>query len=73
MATNHSYMAGNEFRASPRLPVVLLGLLVGVIPVAWALIAVAVVAFLTSADLPSATGDVLKEYPTLGLFEKRYW
>ncbi len=44
MATNHSYIADSEFRAGPNLPVVLAGLLVGVIPVAWALIAVAALA-----------------------------
>ncbi len=32
-----------------------------------------VVGYLTATDFPSATGDVLKEYPTLGLLEKRYW
>ena len=44
MATKHSYMTDSEFGASPNLPVVLAGLLVGVIPVAWVLIAVAAVA-----------------------------
>ena len=44
VATNHSYIADSEFRSSPSLPVVLAGLLVGVIPVAWVLIAVAAAA-----------------------------
>ncbi len=44
MATNHSYIAAGEFRESPCLRVVLLGILVGVVPVAWVLTAVAALA-----------------------------